>query len=130
MIRNEHHVIPQAMGGTDGPVVSLDSAHHDLLHLKADKILSRQPYDHLIKGFSKSSLERLMYLATRVVVATQTMRDDPNKRIPVHFSLSKTDSANLSALLKFHKLSKEKFFTELIRRAYTSTFQPSNPSRS
>ena len=124
MLRNEHHVIPRAYGGSDGPLVSLDSAHHDLLHLIADKISSRQPFKHLTTGFSKESLERLMYLATRVAVAASTMGDDPNKRVPVHFTLSKSENEQLKQLTDFHRVSRERLLRELIRRSYITAFQP------
>lgn len=37
---HEHHVIPQANGGTNGPTVMLCAEHHNMIHKVAVKILT------------------------------------------------------------------------------------------
>lgn len=113
-LRNEHHVIPRAYGGSKGPTVSLDSAHHDLLHLISDKMLSGQPWDHLVKGLSKEQAGRVLYLSTRVVDAAKYAEGDPNKRITMHVSLSRAENTAVQELANFHGLSKENLVKKLL----------------
>jgi hypothetical protein len=121
-IRNTHHVIPQAYGGKDGPIVSLDSAHHDLLHLVADKILAKRPFEDLLLGLTAIEKERILYLATRVVVAAKFSDKDPNKRLSVIFSINAEQGVRLKELTKFHGVSRQELFTRMFEREYNSCF--------
>jgi hypothetical protein len=52
------------------------------------------------------------------------MGDDPNKRVPVHFTLSKSENEQLKQLTDFHRVSRVRLLRELIRRSYITAFQP------
>lgn len=91
VIRNQHHVVPQAAGGKDGPTVSLCSAHHDLLHWVAEKASSHRrlvndfqrlagEIDNLLTGLPGASKARVIYLADIVTRAFAATANDPNKR--------------------------------------------------
>ncbi len=75
-----HHIIPRAFGGTDGPQVSLCSDHHNKLHRIAECI-PKKPYAEWLAGEDPSNLPKLLWLATRVVNARETVRADPNKHV-------------------------------------------------
>ena len=123
-IRNEHHVVPQAFGGSDGPIVSLDSAHHDLLHLVAVKMLAGNPWEHLVKDMQRTHQERLLYLATRVVVASNFAVNDPNKRTSIVLSVSNSQNLKIKQLASMHGCSKTDLILRLLNAEYTRRFQP------
>ena len=122
LLQNIHHVIPRAYGGADGPTVSLDTAHHDLLHLVAVRMMTGQQFDTLLVGLDKTSKERLLYLSTRVVVAAQYVEGDPNKRVITHFSLNKSENDVFTQLADFHGLSKVSLLKKLLAQEYRRCF--------
>ena len=124
MLRNEHHVIPRAFGGSDGPTVSLDTGHHDLLHLVAEKILIGAPWEDFVRNMNKTQKQRLLYLATRVVVAAKTMGADPNKKVGVPLSFSQTQLRMLNSLCKATSLGRGELLQMLLEREYIKFFQP------
>lgn len=123
-IRQEHHVIPQAYGGTDGPTVSLDSAHHNLLHLVATKMIAGNPWEHLLQGMHPTHKERVYYLATRVVVASSYAADDPNKRVSIVISVNKAQNEKLKQLASTMNCSKADMLLKLAEIEYNRRFQP------
>lgn len=122
-MRNEHHVIPRAFGGEDGPTVSLDSAHHDLLHLVADKISAGTPWKHLVEAMAPLHKSRAVYLATRVVVAAKTIANDPNKRLHIMISPSRQQDAKIRQLAKLYSCSKADLLLGLVDAEFIRRFQ-------
>jgi hypothetical protein len=86
-LREEHHVIPRAYGGTDGPTVSLCETHHGVLHKIAVALKTKKPYFNLTANHTPQQVKKLMYLATRVYEAELLTRNDPNKRIMLMLSM-------------------------------------------
>lgn len=80
-------MIPQAFGGTDGPVVSLCDSHHSILHRIAVTITKNRPYHHLLGTPDQEQIKKLLFLATRVVEAELRTRNDPNKKAVVALTL-------------------------------------------
>lgn len=82
LLKNEHHVIPRACGGTSGPTVTLCSAHHDLLHALA--VAVEQGADlkqnELTFGLPDDWCMRLEYLAHVVYTAEKATQNNPNRR--------------------------------------------------
>lgn len=125
VIRNDHHVIPRAFGGSDGPTVPLCSADHDLLHLIAQKVTSgkMQEAQALLNRVPIAHRERLLYLTTRVVIAYNALNDDPNKQKVVTLRLTGQLSERLDRLASFFSCSREKVLIRLIDHQYSSVFQ-------
>lgn len=125
VIRNDHHVIPRAYGGTDGPTVALCSADHDLLHLIAQKIISGKAPEAqaLLNRVPLSSQKRISYLASRVVIAYNALNDDPNKSKSITLRMSGAVSTQLDRLAGFYSCSREKVLLRLLQQHYSSLFQ-------
>lgn len=115
-LREEHHIIPSAYGGADGPTTSLCASHHSLLHLIAVKMLSNRYSPNLLVGLEPGPKEKLLYLATRVVVAARLMKDDPNKRVVLSISIPRSFNNEVAKLATFKNLSKEGLILDLLRR--------------
>lgn len=122
-LRHNHHVIPRAAGGADGPLVSLDSAHHSLLHMVADKMMSGRDWQHLVASLTDSERAKLLYLSTRVVEAFKFVENDPNKRVTIHFSVSRSENEAVKKLGDFHGLSKDRLIRKLLSEEYRRIFQ-------
>lgn len=125
VIRNEHHVIPRAYGGVDGPTVSLCSADHDMLHLLAQKLIASKDgeAEAILRRVEQQSVLRLQYLATRIVMAHTLLNDDPNKLKPLNLKLTGDISAKLDKLAKFYSSSRESVIVRLIAKQHTEVFQ-------
>ena len=124
-LRNQHHVFPRAFGGSDGPTVSLDTAHHDLLHLVANHMMSGKDWTPLLERMEHSSKQRLLYLSTRVVEAAELFNNDPNKRITKHFTLSRKEAKAFDEMTRFHRVSSDTLIRRLLAQEYRRLF----PSR-
>lgn len=88
-----HHVIPRAYGGTNGPLVALCSECHTKVH----KLATR--YDQsLFNGLNSLGKSRLEYLARSVYNAKHITKSDPNKLLQITFKLTKEEAAVLDHL--------------------------------
>lgn len=123
VIRNQHHVVPQANGGTDGPTVSLCSAHHDLLHAVATQVLANKPFEHLLGSLTGTvQAAKIHYLASVVVNSTVAVADDPNKPAQLTLSLSGAERAKLRRLADLNKLSMANVLIALLNNEYQRRF--------
>jgi len=121
--REEHHIIPRAQGGGGGPTVSLCNAHHDLLHRISLKLISNTRYFDLVPKDDPVLAERVLYLATRVQIAVQHAKGDPNKQFPIILSISGEENEQIKRLVKAtNSGSKQKLIKQLISQAYTKYF--------
>lgn len=131
VIRNEHHIVPRANGGLHGPTVSLCSAHHDLLHLAAEKLLASKKED-ILAGMSlpKPLLFRLEYLTSVVVQSTLAVANDPNKRGQVTVGLSGKHQSMLRKLCASEPgvSSRDAMILLLIEREFRRRFPLSDES--
>lgn len=100
LIRNEHHVVPRAYGGENGPTVTLCSADHDLLHALATRLIAGDaPQGHqLLRGLNAARAARVLYLAGVVCDADRATAGDPNRRFLLSLELHPTYRAKLDAL--------------------------------
>lgn len=121
-IRNTHHIIPQAYGGVDGPTVSLCTSHHDLLHFIALRLISGKTYQDLTRDLSTSEFQRIMYLASRIRLAAQYSKNDPNKKIVIPLKINNQLNTMLSEIAKFKGKSKETIVKNLILEAHRHLF--------
>jgi hypothetical protein len=94
---NDHHVIPQAYGGVDGPQVTLCATHHTLIHAVALKVKAIR--DHLIITHTSNKeqqgkLSQLIELIARARAATKSME----KPMMVQHKFNKERSRKLKDL--------------------------------
>jgi hypothetical protein len=92
LLFEDHHVIPRAFGGTNGPQVRLCSDHHSLLHKIADRLVPQKQADlqHIqpfLLGLTTKAAKAIIYLACTAAIAERTFSNDPNRGVPVSFSI-------------------------------------------
>lgn len=89
LVQEFHHPVPEAYGGTTGPVISICSGHHSATHDLALRLLSNRPYDDLIGHEPAANQQRLLHLANIIKRAKETFDTDPNRRMGFGASLPK-----------------------------------------
>jgi hypothetical protein len=83
-------------------------------------------WEHLLpQNMKPDHRQRLLYLSTRVVEAFKYVENDPNKRVAIHLSVSRTENAVIKKLADFHGVSKEGLLRKLLADEYRLRFQPS-----
>ena len=96
----QHHIVPRAYGGSDGPVVSLCDTCHTRLHKVALAIESNNPVFQFTTGLNQDQIQKLLYLSICVVNAKLATKDDPNKRSVVVLQFTGKETEQLDALKK------------------------------
>lgn len=120
-----HHVIPRAFGGEKGPTVALCTNDHNLLHNVALCLTGKRSHSDLVAGLVGTHKQNVMWLATRVAVAFEATKNDPNKRVQVSFILSAKKAAKLDSLMKiFNVGSRQAAVERLIHDAHSKHFLP------
>lgn len=88
-VKHEHHVVPRAFGGSDGPVVCICTSHHDLLHRVARLMVSETDYAMLLSDLPLGVRNRVVGLAVRAALSEILFQEHPHRRVPVHLTLPK-----------------------------------------
>lgn len=101
-VREDHHIIPRAAGGADGPTVTLCEAHHQTLHKIALRLTSRKPYFDLLANETEEQRKKLYWLATRVHNAFAAVKNDPNKKAIAMVTLDRRQQEMVSMLAKVY----------------------------
>ena len=96
----QHHIIPRAYGGSDGPVVSLCDTCHTRLHKAALCIEANKPVFPFINGLNQDQQQKLLYLSTCVVNAKLATKNDPNKKSVIVFQLTCQETEQIDRLKK------------------------------
>lgn len=96
--REEHHIVPQAYGGTDGPTVSLCDGHHTVIHKIAVALKNGRPHQAHLGTYDPQQIQKLMWLATVIQEAEAKTRNDPNKRASVVVNMDAETRNQLDAL--------------------------------
>lgn len=96
----QHHIVPRAYGGSDGPIVSLCDTCHTRLHKAALCIEANRPVYSFINGLSQEQQQRLLYLSTCVVNAKLATKNDPNKKSMVVLQFSRQETEQIDRLKK------------------------------
>lgn len=94
---NDHHVVPQAYGGVNGPQVTLCATHHTFIHAVALKPLAQREsmvLEHTQKPDQQSKLLQLTDLIARARAATKGME----KPMMVQHKFNKERSRKLKEL--------------------------------
>ena len=117
---HDHHIIPRAFGGADGPQVRICSPHHQLLHALATVLVANGRVT--VADLDVPTAERVMFLASRAAMAELRTEAEPNKRILTSFYLSQTDNAALAKRLArtTPRLSKQALMETLVKRFLSS----------
>lgn len=102
LLEEQHHIIPKAYGGMNGPLVSLCSDHHTALHEVGKRIYAKKPFYDLL---SKDPVQdkKLVYLGTIACNARIATENDPNRRQMIVLSLSKDHKRMLKSLKKVYR---------------------------
>jgi hypothetical protein len=121
--QEDHHVIPRAYGGVDGPQVSLCDSHHSALHEIAGRLYSKRSYFNLLTGDTQQD-KKLMYLASCVYNARVLTENDPNKRRILVLSPSKETIEKLDRLKGLFRgnVSREKVIEAAVDALYKRHF--------
>jgi len=123
-MREEHHVIPRAAGGTDGPTVSLCETHHQMLHKVAmGKDAKRYLFHPLIQALpNREQQNKVVYLATVVHNAFKATKDDPNKQRKVIVTVDQELSTQLQQLNTIYKKGNEALLKYALAELYKRHF--------
>lgn len=124
-IRESHHVLPQSLGGKNGPQVPLCIGDHDLMHLIATKKIAQTSYAPFLPKDPVQS-DHLEYLSSVIHRAHVKLNMDPNKRIALGVMVSRASAAQVQALCDFHRLTRPQLLLKLLSEEYGRVF----PSRS
>lgn len=119
-LREDHHIVPRAYGGEDGPVVSICDPHHQRVHSVARKLLYNKPYKHLLEN--KGYDQKVLWLASIIVKAQKAVVNDPNKKALVDVPLTGVQQVKLDALCKKLGMSRSKALVYLLEEGYTRHF--------
>jgi len=121
--REDHHMIPQNAGGTDGPQVSLCDSHHTVIHKIASRSKAGKQFKEFLNGEDETSIKKLLWLASLIVKSERLVVGDPNKSFNSGISLSLTDIAMLNKLRKiFPKSSRSDLLKFGLRNLYKKYF--------
>ena len=119
-LREDHHLIPRAYGGVDGPVVSICDSHHTKVHKIAVRILAGKSHVDLLEKATYD--QKILWLASLVVKASRAAKQDPNKRVEASVSLNGEQQVKLDALCRKLGLSRTKTLAYLIEEGYARHF--------
>jgi hypothetical protein len=121
--REDHHIFPRNAGGTDGPLVSLCDSDHSNVHNIAKRIQSKRPFNDILVGKPPEQIKRLVWLASMVVKAEQSVEGDENKRLRNSVSLSKAEIRMMKRLQSIYtNMDRSEIFSLALRRLYSSHF--------
>ncbi len=121
--KEDHHVVPRAYGGVDGPQVSLCDSHHSAVHEIALKLWTRRSY-HTLLTTDNGSNQKLLWLASVAYNARLATENDVNKRKIIIFSPTKDTLDKLDKLKTLYKnrLSRQTLIESAITSLYNSHF--------
>lgn len=125
---NEHHVIPRAFGGENGPQVTLCSDHHELIHAIANEIY---PNDNPLDALSEHPIEylgKLSFLVRAINNARRAIDADPrNKKVTFSTVFNHEEHKMLKQLVKTYRsqglTSQDKVVKWALKKFYYSTFK-------
>lgn len=115
---HDHHVIPRAYGGSDGPRVMICNSCHEAIHDAAEKNLTAEQYS-IQKAAKKcwnkpEDLYRANHLIKIIQEAKQMASKSSNKTVLISVRLSAKENQILSDFAKLNGLSKKNALKQLI----------------
>lgn len=123
LLHEDHHVIPCAYGGRDGPQVRICSPHHTALHTIALRLYTGKPYYELLSP-NPDTNQRLLYLASVAYNARLAVMNDPNKKRVLVLAFT-GDTWDKLAKLKtvYRKLGREKLVEFAVGQLFSKHFR-------
>lgn len=123
LLHEDHHVVPCAYGGADGPQVRICSPHHTALHTIALRLYSGKPFFELLTPDPDTN-QRLLYLASVAYNAKLAVSKDPNKKRVLVLAL-KGDTYERMARLKtvYRKFSQQTLIEHAIAALFNKHFR-------
>lgn len=123
-VREDHHVVPRAFGGVDGPTVTLCENHHGKLHRIAVALKAGKPYFENLQHEDIYKVKKLLYLANQVYNAELVMRNDPNKAASVMMTLNARHRGMVDSVKKIYPQAKsrEAVFLLALEALYSKHF--------
>ncbi len=123
--REDHHVIPQAYGGTDGPTVSICETHHAAVHRIATALKASKPYHQYMGTRNPEHIKKLLWLSQCIVNAELATRDDPNKKAMVSLVLDARTKTMVDELKKVYPQLKSRaaVFKYAVEALHARNFQ-------
>lgn len=123
----EHHMIPRAYGGQDGPVICLCATCHSNVHKLADATGLAKPELSIAKSIAltdnKISLTRLQQLAIIIIQAKATTQKDPNKTAVYMDRFEAETLKKLKSLAKALRLNQKQVVRLAIAHLYGKYFK-------
>lgn len=95
-----HHVVPRAYGGTNGPMISICTNCHNIVHECGDKLYAGNPTNPFQ---TKTAIERCLYLATVICNSRRLHEKDANKKVVFSCSFDADTHSKLKDLVKYFK---------------------------
>ena len=138
LYKNEHHKIPEAMGGKNTPdnKVDLCAGCHDLLHAIAYKLRSKKVslgsvQDQLLLIYKENTnaIKTCFHLATLVreaMIVAEEKGVSPDQLTQISTIIRKRHKDLLAVICQDHKISQESFLRSLILRELRR-FYPKEP---
>lgn len=122
----EHHMIPRAYGGQDGPVICLCAVCHSNTHKLADASGKEKPTLQLAQSIAKTtnkiSLTRLQQLAIIILQSKQITVNDKNKTAVYIDRFEAQTLRELKELAKVYQLNQKQLVRLAIRTLHQKTF--------
>ena len=106
--REDHHIIPRAYGGTDGPTVTLCDTDHTRAHRIADCIKAEKTFHTYTKGLDSDRVNKLVWLATQIQNAYLALGNDPNKMARAMVALNQRHRLMVDQLKKVYPKAKSR----------------------
>lgn len=103
-----HHVVPQAKGGREGPVVDLCASCHDLLHRVVSREIAGKSADEFFSHLPYEAQRRLLGLV-KIALAAHAAREDKSNPNPL-LAVRLESHAYLRAL---HMMKADRGFTSI-----------------
>ena len=76
---DEHHIVPQNAGGTDGPTVSLCANCHNAIHVAARRMRSGKSGEEFLAHLDDESRQRAATLVKCIIIAENNRSEDSHR---------------------------------------------------
>lgn len=109
-IRHDHHIVPRAYGGVDGPTVTICDTHHSKTHRLAESLMHNKQKDRyqLLLGEPAPQVKKLLYLADVIRNAWLATKNDPNKLAQVTLTLNRDQQLMVTKLKAIYPKAKSR----------------------
>jgi len=97
-IKHDHHLVPRAYGGVDGPTVTICDTHHSKTHRIAEALIAKRSHFTYLSGESEDRRKKLLYMANVIYNAWLAFHKDPNKAVSTVLTLDKNQQKMVDAL--------------------------------